>query len=572
VESSISKTWQINANYSTETSQHLREVLGTDRIISLLLAQRGIENYQQAKDFFRPDLSLLHDPFLMKGMEQAVDRINSALEENQRILIFGDYDVDGTTAVALFYSFIKELTSNVEFYIPDRYAEGYGISYQGIDYAAEKKCALIVSLDCGIKSTAKVKYAKEKGIDFIICDHHLPGDELPEAFAILDPKQSDCAYPYKELPGCAIGFKLAQAICTANNIDAASLEQYLDLVAISIAADIVPITGENRVLAHFGLKILNQMNRPGIKALLENVKVEKDLTISNVVFIIGPRINAAGRIDHGSKAVRLLIATDFDEAKKIASEINLNNLERRDLDTGITQEALQMVGENELLKKKKSTVLYNEKWHKGVVGIVASRMTEHYYRPTIILTESNGKVVGSARSVKDFDVYQAIENCSELLEQFGGHKYAAGLTMSKDNLPGFSEKFEKVVAASISEEMLIPKEEIDIEINFNEVNDKLVRILSQFSPHGPGNMTPVFCTYGVFDTGYAKVVGNNHLKLELYQENNFGVKIPAIGFGLGDFLSFFQKKRPVGISYVINENNFQNVKKLQLVVRSIKID
>jgi single-stranded-DNA-specific exonuclease len=566
------KSWRVNSDFNPQIVQSLQVELNVDKIIATLLVQREIRNFDEAKLFFRPDLNDLHDPFLMKGMLEAVERVNIALAANEKILVFGDYDVDGTTSVALMYCFLRSLTNKVEFYIPDRYKEGYGISYDGIDFAMEKGCSLIIALDCGIKSVDHVQYAKEKGIDFIICDHHLPGDLLPSAIAILDPKQPGCNYPYKELPGCALGYKLAQAISSSNSLPADQLEQYLDLVAISIAADIVPITGENRILAYYGLRILNRMNRPGIKALLENLKIEKDLTITNLVFVIGPRINAAGRVDHGSKAVRLLVSNDKEEACRIASEVNSNNLERRGLDTGITQEALVMINESVELKFKKSTVLFNEKWHKGVVGIVASRMTEHFYRPTIILTESNGLAVGSARSVKDFDVYTAIENCSDLLEQFGGHKYAAGLTMKLENLNLFTEKFEKVVADSISDDMLIPKEEIDTEINFNDITDKFFRILNQFAPHGPGNMTPVFSTRKVLDTGYAKVVGANHLKLELYQEGNFHDKYQAIGFGLGDYCNFFKEGRAADICYALSENNFNNTKRIQLVIRGIKFD
>lgn len=571
------KTWKINSVKNDSGLSRLQDCLGTDRIIASLLLQRNINTFEEAKNFFRPELSHLHDPFLMKDMDKAVERIQTALMSNEKILVYGDYDVDGTTAVALFYSFINSHTPSVDFYIPDRYSEGYGISYQGIQYAKESGCKLIISLDCGIKSIDHVEYAKQLGIDFIICDHHLPSDKLPDAVAILDPKQTDCNYPYKELSGCAIGFKLVQAISIKNQWEFEPIENYLDLVAISIAADIVPITGENRTLAYFGLKKLNMKKRPGILALLENVrqdgqKTEKEITISNIVFTIGPRINAAGRIDHGSKAVKLLASKNFEEAKKIAFEINKNNSDRRDLDIGTTNEALEMIVDSGSLSQRKSTVLFSEKWHKGVVGIVASRITEHYYKPTVILTESNGMVMGSARSVKDFDLYQAIEQCSDLLEQFGGHKYAAGLAMKPENLDAFSKKFEEVVASSITDEMLIPKEEIDLQINFNEINDKLLRVLLQFAPHGPGNMTPVFCTMSVSDSGFARVVGNNHLKLELFQEGNFKDKFNAIGFNMGDYLPFFQQKRNINVCYTINENEYANKKSLQLVIRSIQVN
>ena len=572
-----SKSWNIAPIVNQKSLNDLQQALNVDRIIASLLIQRGVHTFDEAKIFFRPELDHLHDPFLMKDMDRAVKRIQAALLLNEKILIYGDYDVDGTTAVALFYSFISSQTTNVDFYIPDRYKEGYGISYTGIDYAVSTGCSLIVALDCGIKSVDHVRYAKEKGVDFVICDHHLPSDILPEAVAILDPKQSDCHYPYKELSGCAIGFKLAHAICKENQMNFSEVEKYLDLVAISIAADIVPITGENRILAYFGLKKLNQKERPGILALLENLKQdgqksEQEITISNIVFTIGPRINAAGRIDHGSKAVRLLTSRNFDEAKKIAEEINKNNSDRRDLDLGITNEALEMISKEPESKNRKTNVLFRDTWHKGVVGIVASRITEHYYKPTVVLTESNGMVMGSARSVKDFDLYNAIEKCSDLLEQFGGHKYAAGLAMRRENFDAFSKKFEKVVSDSITDEMLIPREEIDLQINFNEIKDKLFRVLKQFAPHGPGNMTPVFCTNSVYDTGFARVVGSNHLKLELHQEQNYHDRIEAIGFGMGDYLPFFQQKREISICYTINQNHYGGKDKLQLVIRSIKVD
>ena len=566
------KTWNVQPVADVESVNNLQSALGVDRIIASLLVQRDIKTFDQAKIFFRPELNQLHDPFLMKDMRKAVDRIQLALENNQRIMVYGDYDVDGTTAVALMFSFLKSQTANVDFYIPDRYKEGYGVSLSGIDHAVQIGCSLIIALDCGIKSVEQVKYAREKGIDFIICDHHLPAETLPDACAILDPKQQDCTYPYKELPGCAIGFKLAHAICINNQMDFTEIEKFLDLVAISIAADIVPITGENRVLAFFGLKKLNTEKRPGILALLENVKQENEITISNIVFTISPRINAAGRIDHGSKAVKLLTSKNYEEAKKIADDVNKNNSDRRGLDSGITLEALEMVRSSSEHMSRKSTVLFSESWHKGVVGIVASRMTEHYYKPTIILTESNGMVMGSARSVKDFDLYNAIEQCSDLLEQFGGHKYAAGLAMRKENLPAFREKFESVVSSSITDEMLIPKEEIDLEINFNEINDRLNRVLQQFAPHGPGNMTPVFCTSSVYDTGFARVVGSNHLKLELHQEGNYHDKFGAIAFGMGDYLPFFQQKRNINVCYSVGENNFNDKRKLQLFIRAIQVN
>jgi single-stranded-DNA-specific exonuclease len=569
------KQWNIHSDYNKDQAEYLQVNCGVNRIVAALLVQRGINTTDQVQAFFNPELSMLHDPFLMKGMSVAVERITEAISKNERILVYGDYDVDGTTAVALLYGFLVQQTSKVGYYIPDRYKEGYGISTTGIDFAEQTGCTLIIALDCGIKSVDKIEYARQKGIDFIICDHHLPGENLPNAVAVLDPKQSDCEYPYKELSGCAIGFKLAHAFCLTHEIPFSILESSLDLVAISIAADIVPITGENRILARIGLEVLNRKERHGILALIENARPEKDkdkaIGIHEIVFVIAPRINAAGRIDHGSKAVRLLVSTNYTEAIQIASEVNQNNSDRRDLDTDITREALEMMRQTEEFALRKSTVLFNDKWHKGVVGIVASRMTEHYYRPTIILTESNGMVVGSARSVKDFDVYTAIEQCGDLLEQFGGHKFAAGLTLKKENFESFSARFEKVVSSSITDDQLIPREEIDLEINFNEISFSLLDSLKKFAPHGPGNMTPVFCTSNVFDTGYAKIVGNNHLKLELYQENNYFNKVNAIAFGMGDFLNFFQQKRPIKICYTLNENFFNNRKTLQLNIRNIQL-
>ena len=535
----MEKKWNIHNIKNTEVVSSLQNELSIDVTVAKLLAIRGITNFEEAKTFFRPSLDMLLDPFLMKGMDLAIERIIKAISNKEKVLIFGDYDVDGTTSVALVYSFFKSYISEIRYYIPDRYAEGYGISFKSIDYAAENNYSLIIALDCGIKANDKIDYANSKNVDFIICDHHLPGDEIPKAIAVLDPKQHDCPYPYKELAGCGIGFKLAQAFCIQNGIDEQEVIGYLDLVVTSIAADIVPITGENRVLAHFGIKQLNANPRPGIKALFALTKQDKEIDITTIVFTIAPRINAAGRIEHGSKAVELLIS-DTDEATEFSKKINETNSQRRDIDVSITDEAFEIMELDPITPFKKSTVLFNPSWHKGVVGIVASRMIERHYKPTIILTESNGMATGSARSVKDFDVYTAIENCSHLLEQFGGHKFAAGLSLKTTNIKAFTEAFENEVSRTIKPEMLIPTVEIDLEIALDDINDKLIRILNQFAPHGPHNMTPVFCSRGVMDTGFAKIVGNNHLKLEVFQPNTQLTKIEAIAFNKGDFLNFFK--------------------------------
>lgn len=566
----MEKKWNIHQIANLLEVKALQNALAVDETIAKLLVLRGITTFEEAKTFFRPSLDMLHDPFLMKGMSEAIERITKAIANNEKVMIFGDYDVDGTTAVALVYSFFKKYIKQIEYYIPDRYAEGYGISFKGIDYAKENNFSLIIALDCGIKAIDKINYANERGVDFIICDHHLPGDEVPNAYAVLDPKQKDCFYPYKELAGCGIGFKLAQAFCIQNSIDEHEVFEYLDLVVTSIAADIVPITGENRVLAHYGLKKLNANPRPGLKALLTLGKADRELDITTLVFVIAPRINAAGRIEHGSKAVELLISDNLNEAMEFSKKINDTNTQRRDLDFGITDEALMTLEADPITPHKRSTVLFNANWHKGVVGIVASRLIEKYYKPTIILTESNGMVTGSARSVKDFDVYTAIESCSHLLEQFGGHKFAAGLSLKLENLPAFVDAFEREVSRTITEEMLLPVVEVDLEIALDTITEKLVRILNQFAPHGPHNMTPVFCSRGVLDTGFAKVVGNNHLKLEVYQPGTQLTKIEAIAFNKGDYLNFFKRNIPVDIVYKIKVNEFRGNTSIQLIIEEIK--
>jgi single-stranded-DNA-specific exonuclease len=567
----MNKLWKIETPGSPEIISRLKADLGVEDHVANLLAIRQIKNFDEAKNFFRLDLNQLHDPFLMKGMQTAIERINSAIKNEEGILIFGDYDVDGTTAVSVVYSFFKEHVQKIHYYIPDRYKEGYGISIAGIDFAADNDFKLIIALDCGIKSNDKINYANQKNIDFIICDHHLPGDEIPNAIAVLDPKQNDCNYPYKELSGCGIGFKLIQAFSIFHNLPLEKCYAYLDLVATSIAADIVPITGENRILAHFGLELINNSPRAGIKALLDLNQRKELVTITSLVFVLGPRINAAGRIDHGSKAVALLICDNETEAIEFAKGINETNTQRKDLDLGTTTEALAMLENDVLTSTKKSTVVFSDTWHKGVVGIVASRLIEKFYKPTIVLTESDGKVTGSARSVKEYDVYSAIEKCSDLLEQYGGHKFAAGLTMKKENIEAFKLKFEEAVSGSILDEHLIPKVEIDCEINFYEINEKFLRILKQFSPHGPQNMTPMFCTRQVFDTGWGKIAGNNHLKLELYQKSNSNCRFQAMAFNKGDFINHFQRKIPMDIVFKIVESEFRGVSSLQLVIEEMMV-
>lgn len=580
----MEKRWVIKKPQDDEIVRKLSESLNIDIILAELLVQRGVRNFPEAKDFFRPSLDYLHDPFLMKDMDKAITRIEEAISNNEKILVYGDYDVDGTTAVALVWSFLKDFHTNIEFYIPDRYKEGYGISLEGIDYAKNNDITLIIALDCGIKALNQINYANERNIDFIICDHHRPGDELPLAYAVVDPKQSGCLYPYKELSGCGLGFKLAQAYYQKHRLDQKRLEKFLDLVAVSIAADIVPITGENRVLAYFGLKRLNFNPRPGFESILfySNVirKSEpdgqtvftKEITISDAVFTIGPRINAAGRIESGNAAVELLICEKMGDTHILSENINNNNTERRTLDTDITRQALEMIASDPLLKSRKSTVLYNPEWHKGVIGIVASRLTETYYKPTVILTESNGQITGSARSVKDFDVYNAIDACSNFLDHFGGHKYAAGLSLKPENIEQFMQAFEQVVEKTITENMLTPEIEIDAELKLSQINSRFYRILRQFAPHGPGNMSPVFITKGVTERNTARIVGKNHLKLTVYHPEEPGISFNAIAFQQAHYLDTVHWSKSFDIVYQIEENNWNNTKTLQLNIKDIKAD
>jgi single-stranded-DNA-specific exonuclease len=560
--------WTIKPKPSEDKVKLLAQALNVADFVATLLLQRGIETFEEARQFFRPTLEDLHNPYLMKDMDKAVMRIEKAIKNGENILVFGDYDVDGTTAVSLVSSYLKTYYPNVATYIPDRYDEGYGISYKGIDYADDNGFSLIIALDCGIKSIDHVGYAKERNIDFIICDHHRPGDFLPEAVAVLDPKREDCNYPYDELCGCGIGFKLIQALGQNRNQTIDDLVEYLDLVATAIAADIVPMTGENRILAYFGLQVINSNPRPGIKALVHQVK-KQTLDITDVVFIIAPRINAAGRIKHGNEAVALLTEFDFEQAQQFASEIEAYNSERKDLDKQITKEALLQIEENSE-KERFTTVVFQGNWHKGVIGIVASRLIETYYRPTLVFTKSGDKYAASARSVKGFDVYNALESCSEYLEQFGGHKYAAGMTLLEKNYRNFKAAFEKVVEESIHPDLLTPEISIDAEIDFSNITPKLMRILKQFEPFGPENMTPVFLTKNINDTGYGKSMGQNeeHLKLFVKQNNSEG--IAAIGFGLGHKINIIKNKKPFDLVYSIDENEWNGNLSLQLRVKDIQ--
>lgn len=579
------KRWKTKEIGEESIIRSLSESLNINRVLAKLLVDRGVEDFDTAKKFFRPSLDDLHDPFLMLNMDKAVERLNRAITNQENIMVYGDYDVDGTTSVALVFSYLKEFYPNLEFYIPDRYKEGYGISSQGIDYAAENNISLIIALDCGIKAIEKIKYAKEKNIDFIICDHHLPGDELPQAYALLDPKQEACPYPYKELSGCGVGFKFLQAFSLSNDIAFERLTPYLDLVSISIAADIVKITGENRILAFFGLKTLNENPRPGIECILEysNIKrmqnskkssrvFEKELSISDLVFTIAPRINAAGRMANGKKSVEILNCKNLDDAREMACRINEHNNERRTLDTDTTEEALKIIEESSFLQNSKSTVVYNEGWHKGVLGIVASRLTEVHYRPTIVLSLIDGMFTGSARSVKGFDVYEAIDSCSHLLESFGGHKYAAGLSLKQENIEEFVELFEKFVAENITIDSTVPEIGIDAYLNIENITDNFYKVLRQFAPFGPGNMSPVFASDGLVDTGYAKAVGNNHLKLQVCYPENRNISFNAIAFGHADKLSIVKSKLPFELCYTINENVWKERSSLQLVVKDIRIN
>jgi len=559
--------WTLKPKPNPEIVKQLQQSLNVDEAIATLLVQRGIETFEDAKHFFRPSLEHLHNPYLMKDMDKAVTRILQAIKDGENILVYGDYDVDGTTSVALMSSYLKTKTANVATYIPDRYDEGYGVSYKGIDFADDNDFSLIVALDCGIKAIDKIDYAKEKGIDFIICDHHRPGNQVPNAVAVLDPKQEDCNYPYKELCGCGVGFKLIQALAEKFDQTLDDLIPYLDLVATAIGADIVPITGENRVLAYFGLQVINAQPRAGFKAIINQIKKD-ELTITDVVFIIAPRINAAGRMKHGQYAVDLLTENNLQTAIQYAEEIEAFNTDRREADQSITQEALELIKVDKE-ENRLTTVVYQDHWHKGVIGIVASRLIETYYRPTLVFTKSGDKLAASARSVSGFDVYNALQGCAEHIEQFGGHKYAAGLTLKEENYEAFKQAFEDEVSKTIDKNLLIPEIKVDMQIDLAKIDDKFWRIIKQFAPFGPGNMTPIFMTDNLKDTGYGKCVGEDktHLRFTATQS---GKQFVCIGFNLGEKLNLIKDKQPFSAVYSVDENHWQGNVSLQLKIRDIK--
>ena len=569
----MEKIWNLKKQGGQNEVKHLSVALNVNMVIARLLVQRGIKTFDEAKMFFRPRLSDLHDPFLMKDMDKAVERLELAIANKEKVIIYGDYDVDGTTSVALMYSFLKPRIDEIEYYIPDRYSEGYGISPKSIDYAIDNGFTLIVALDCGIKAVEKIADAKARGLDYIICDHHNPGDEVLPAVAVLDPKQVDCNYPEKELSGCGVGFKLAQAFCQKNNLEQEEIYDLLDLLVVSIASDIVPITGENRVLAYYGLKRLNSNPGIGLQTIINLAGIaDTEITISDIVFKIGPRLNASGRIEHGKTSVQILVEDDEEKAKLIGDEIDSFNEIRKTLDRDITQDALDMVEKSKELQDMNSTVLYNRDWHKGVVGIVASRVTEKYYCPTIILTESNGLATGSARSVRDFDLYEAIGQCSDLLESYGGHMYAAGLTMKIENIPEFKRRFEEIVTNQITDMQQTQTIEIDAKITLSEITPRFYRILKQFAPFGPRNMAPVFVTEDVFDAGTSRLVGKNqeHLKLDLVEPDvNSGI-FPGIAFNQSNAYELITSGLPFDVCYSITENEYRGKTNLQLFLKDIK--
>ncbi len=563
----LEKRWIPKPVPDTKIVTHLTNELKVSKILATLIAQRGIQTFEEAKNYFNPKIEELHDPFLMKGMNNAIDRIHKAIHQNENILIYGDYDVDGTTSVALTYSFFSNFSQNISTYVPDRFKEGYGISKEGIDYAIEQSCSLMIALDCGIKEVELTHYANSNNIDLIICDHHTPGKIIPDAFEILNPKQKNCTYPYKELSGCGIGFKLIQAYQKRYETEIDPFD-FIDYVAVSIASDIVPITGENRILTYLGLQKINNDPIIPFRALIHHLELNKELNVTDLVFIFGPRLNASGRISHAKNTVKFLTEKDLNRASQYLNEINSRNKERKNLDQDIVEQALEVIAQDESLVNRKTTVLWDQNWHKGVIGIVASRLIETYYRPTIILTESEGKLTGSARSVSGFNLYNAIEACSDLLEQFGGHQYAAGLTLKKENFEAFQSKFEEIVSQTIKPEMLIPSIEYDIEIDVNHLSLKFVKTIDRFGPFGPGNMKPKFVSAQVTLAFNPRIVGEHHLKLAIKTSKGF---IDAIAFKMGHFLTSLKKGTPIDICYTIEENSWNGDINLQLNIKDIKL-
>ncbi len=565
--------WIIKESADSAAVERLAAEVGVDRVLAELLVQRGVSTFEEARSFFRPSLDKLHDPFLMQDMDAAVERLRRAIVSGEKILVYGDYDVDGTTAVALVYSFIRRFTSAVDFYIPDRYDEGYGVSFKGIDWASDNGFGLLITLDCGIKARDKVDYAAGKGVDVIICDHHLPEDELPQAVAVLDPKREDCHYPFDDLSGCGVGFKLVQAYSQRYGIPFESLTPLLDLLVVSIASDLVTMVGENRILAHFGLKQLNEHPCQGLLAMITLSNLEPGhITVDDIVFKIGPRINAAGRMESGRMAVELLTSADAAAAMAIGEKINESNNERKNIDREITQEALEMVQSGNCLCSSNATIVYNPKWNKGVVGIVASRLVEAYYRPTVVLTKSNGFVTGSARSIAGFDLYEAIESCADLLENFGGHMYAAGLTLREEKLQEFSARMDSFIAGHVTAEMLTPVVEVDSRLDFAQITPKFFRILKQFQPFGPGNSNPVFMTENVYDAGTGRKVGAGgvHMKLDLIQESQPYHQIPSIAFNMADCFDYIREGNPFDVCYAIVENYYRGNSSIQLRIRDLR--
>jgi single-stranded-DNA-specific exonuclease len=567
----MDQRWIIRKPPKPEKVEQLSKEININTVLAAVLIQRGISNFDEARSYFRPSLNDLHDPFLMEDMDIAIERLNRAIHNAENILIYGDYDVDGATSVALVYSYLKKIYSNIFYYIPDRYSEGYGISKKGIEWAEKNNIQLIISLDCGIKAIEMTTLANKKGIDLIICDHHLPGNTLPDAYAILDPKRKECKYPYKDLSGCGVGFKLLQGFAIQNKLDVAELFECLDFLAVSIASDIVPVNGENRIFCYFGLEKLNHNPRPGLKALIDVAGLRGKVTLSGIVFGIGPRINAAGRMTHAGLAVELLISDSYKDAEHTALKINSNNIERRSFDSNITQEALKMIESDDKLKYAKSTVLFKSDWHKGVIGIVASRCIDKYYRPTIILTKSKNKATGSARSVDGFDVYEAIAECSDLLDQYGGHMYAAGITLDIDKVDSFQKRFEKIVEERITEEQLIPHIDIDKIISIDIISPKFLDILKQMAPYGPANMQPIFVSENLYVSNRPRILKGEHLKFYVHQEGN-DVVVETIGFRLAQYFELINSGMRFKMAYAIEENNYLGQNSLQFIAKDIKFD